>query len=451
MRKFIAKKIGYPIQDVVKGTRILPTMDFLRLSQHWDEDKLNDYRLKKLINLVKYAYDNVPYYQNLFNSIKLKPADIRGIEDIRKIPILTKEIVRKENMNMVSRTFDMKHVMKGKTGGTTGSPVITFSDPQNRSFIWASYYRWYEWMGIELGDKATTLWGARTVLSDSLIEKTRNRLINFLQNSITINSFEMNEVTLPLIYEKIKKSQPVILKGYLSALLYLANYCESVNDKSIRPKVLSTTTETLLPHNRLYLEKILQAPVYDQYGCGEVSAIAYECSHHNGLHINQEHVIVEILDESGCCTEGQTGRMITTGLDNYVMPFIRFENGDSAANSPVKCKCGINQPLLTSIAGRIGDTIVLANGSRVHGVFFSDILYELNILAEKIQRFQVYQNAPGEIEFRFESTIKVEDRVMGQLKEALLKFFNKVEIRHVKKLQNEENGKFRYIKTTLIT
>lgn len=449
MRKFIAKKIGYPLQDVLKGTEILPTLDFLRVSQHWDESKLYDYRLKKLIKLVEYAYHNVPYYQNLFNSIKFKPTDIRRIEDIRNIPILTKEIVRKENMNLISRSFKMKHVLKGKTGGTTGPPVITFSDPQNRSFTWASYYRWYEWMGIEMGDKAATLWGARTVLSDSINGRIQNVLINFLQNNISINSFEMNKGTLPFIYDKIRKSQPVILKGYLSALLYLANYSESFNDISIRPKVLSTTTETLLPYNRLYLEKVFKAPVYDQYGCGEVSAIAYECSQHNGIHINQEHVIIEIMDDNGFCAEGQSGRIIATNLDNYVMPFIRYENGDSAAFSPVNCKCGINQPLLISIDGRTCDIIVLANGNKVHGVFFSDILYELNILSDRIQRFQVYQNYPGDIEFRFESTCQMEDGLKRLLSEAFLKFFNNVKIVNVNKLQHEENGKFKYIKTTL--
>lgn len=450
MRKFIAENIGYPIQDIIKGTSILPTLDFLRLSQNWDENRLYDYRLNKLINIVEHAYRNVPYYQNLFNSLKFKPADIRKIEDLGKLPILTKEIVRKENMNLISKNFDMRFVMKGKTGGTTGSPVVTFSDSQNRSFAWASYYRWYEWMGIELGDKAATLWGTRTVLSDSVRKKTRNKIISFLQNNVEINAFKMNELTLPLIYDKIRKSQPVLLKGYLSAILYLANYCESVNDISIRPKALSTTTETLLPHNRLYLEKIFKVPVYDQYGSGEVSAIAYECPQHNGLHINQEHVIIEIVNDDGYSSEGKTGRIIATTLDNYVMPFIRYENGDSSSFSPVKCKCGINQPLLTSIAGRTEDAIILANGSKVNGVFFSNFFYDLNILTDKIQRFQVYQTIPGEIEFRFESTIKVEDSLMRQLNEALLKFFNKVEIRHVNKLQNEENGKFRYIKTTLI-
>lgn len=449
MRKLIAKKIGYPIQDFVKGTKILPTLDFLRESQYWDESKLYDYRLRKLIDLVEYAYHHVPFYTKLFKSIKFRPADIKELDDIRKIPVLTKEIVRKENMNMVSQDFSMRHVMKGKTGGTTGAPVITFSDSQNRSFTWASYYRWYEWMGIDMSDRAVTLWGARTVLSDPLIAKARNKIIDYLQNNFVINSFGMNELTLPLIYRQISNSHPVILKGYLSALLYLANYCESVNDIFLRPKVLSTTTETLLPHNRRYLEKVFQAPVYDQYGCGEVSAIAYECSHHNGLHINQEHVIVEILDNNGYCTEGHPGRIVATVLDNYVMPFIRFENGDSAAISHVKCKCGINQPLLLSITGRTGDTIVLANGSRVHGVFFSDILYELNILAEKIQRFQVYQNTPGEIEFRFESSKKLNDDLIQRLKNALMKFFNEVEINQVRILQHEENGKFRYIKTTL--
>jgi len=449
MRKYIARGIGYPLQDFVRRTTILKTLNLLRESQFWDKNKLYDYRLMKLKNLIDYAFFNVPYYQNLFNSIKLKPNDIQTISDIKKIPILTKDVVRRENLNLVSKNYNMRYVLKGKTGGTTGTPIITFSDPFSRSFTWASYYRWYDWMGISMYDKTATLWGSKTVLTNSLKGRTKDLIINFLQNNIEINSFEMNERTLPGIYQRINNFQPVLLKGYLSSLLYLGKYLEFVGDHSIRAKGLSTTTETLLPHNRHYLEKIFNCPVYDQYGCGEVSSIAFECSKHNGLHINQEHVIVEILDEDGSDLVGQTGRLIATDLDDYVMPFIRYENGDSAIYSTIQCKCGINQPLLTSIAGRTSDIIILANGNRVHGVFFTDILYELNILSDKIQKFQVYQDIPGNIEFRFESTVQLESGLKTSLSKSLLKFFNNVNIIYVNRLQHEENGKFRYIKTTI--
>lgn len=450
VRKQIAKYIGYPLQDFVKKTNILTTLKFLRESQYWEETKLYEYRFEKLKKLIEFAYRNVPYYKTLFNSIKLKPSDIKSLEDANKIPILTKDIVRREKMNLVAKNFNMKYVKKGKTGGTTGTPIIVYKDTSNRSFTWASYCRWYEWMGLEYGDKTATFWGARTVLSKSLMGRSINLTSNFLQNKLEINSFNMSESELPKFYRRLVRFKPVVLKGYLSALLNLADYIEKNSLERLQPKVLSSTTETLLPHNRMYLEKVFKAPIFDQYGCGELSAISYECSQHNGLHINQEHMICEILDDRNLPIYNKTGHIIATDLDNYVMPFIRYENGDLATFSEIKCSCGVNQPLMNSIDGRTIDTIILKNGSKVHGVFFTDILYELGIPTDKIQRFQVYQKTPGEIVFRIEVQNSIDMLVRNKLLGSLNHFFSDVKLIAENKIENDKNGKFRYIINDII-
>ncbi|MBK9282710.1 MAG: phenylacetate--CoA ligase family protein [Sphingobacteriaceae bacterium] len=447
LRKYTAKYFGYPLQDYVKKTSILETLKFLRESQYWEESRIQDYRLEKLKKLISYSYNNVPYYEKLFNTIKLKPSDIKSLKDINKIPILTKEIVRKENMNLVARNHSMKYVKKGKTGGTTGAPIIVLLDVYNRSFTWASYYRWYEWIGVNYYDKTVTFWGERTVLTKPLKNIFIDLTKNLLQNHLLINSFNMSKEDLSQIYKKLIKYKPVVLKGYLSALLDFSSYIESNSLIGLRPKVLSSTSETLLPHHRKYLEKTFNAPIYNQYGCGEVTAIAYECPHNNGLHINLEHVIIEILNDNNTAANQEMGRVIATDLDNLVMPFIRYENGDMATFSSIKCACGINQPLLESVDGRTIDTIALKNGSKVHGVFFTDILYELNVLTDKIQRFQVCQEKVGEIELRLESASGIDNSIRNVLHSTLMKFFEKVEIITLNKLENENNGKFKYIKS----
>lgn len=450
VRKQIAKYFGYPFQDFYNHTDILSTLKFLRESQYWEESKLHEFRLEKLKNLIEFAYRNVPYYESLFNALKLKPCDIRRMEDLKKIPVLTKEIVRAENMNLVARNFDMKYVKKSKTGGTTGAPILVYKDTTNRSFTWASYYRWYDWMGIEYCDKSATLWGAKTVLTRSFTNEAMDACIKFIQNKLIINSFEMREETMLEIYKKLANFSPTILKGYLSSLINLAEYMERNSLERLQPKVLSSTTETLLPHNRKYLEKVYNAPLFDQYGCGELSAISYECAQHNGLHINQEHMICEILDEDSQSVTGVSGRVVGTDLDNYIMPFIRYENGDLATLSDRKCSCGINQPLINSIDGRAIDTIILKNGSKVHGVFFTDILFELGIPVNTIQRFQVYQNRSGEIEFRIEAAHPLGKFHKNNLLESLKKFFIKIDLVETQKLENELNGKYRYIINDLV-
>ena len=275
--------------------------------------------------------------------------------------------------------------------------------------------------------------------------KIIDKYSQFIQNKLVLNSFNMNEETLESFYNSIIEHKPAILKGYLSSLLEFAKYIDENNLNFINLKAISSTTETLLPHNRQYLEEIYRAPIFDQYGCGEISAISYECAKHNGLHIHQEHVICEVLDDMDNPIMNSTGRIIVTDLDNLVMPFIRYENGDLATLTNVKCTCGVNQALMKSIEGRSVDTIILKNGSKVHGVFFTDIFYEIGILADMVQKFQVYQEISGEIDFRIQCTTALDEKLRQKLIDSLKVFFNKVNYSEHKVLSTETNGKFKYI------
>tara|TARA_B110000879_G_scaffold212480_1_gene308965 strand:- start:6436 stop:7797 length:1362 start_codon:yes stop_codon:yes gene_type:complete len=444
-RVWIAKNIGFPLQKIIKKTSIIKKLDFLKESQFWDEDKIHEYQLTKLKSIIDYSAKNVPYYEQLFKKIKLNSDDIKSIKDINKIPILTKEILQKEGSNMVSRMINPKLVKKGKTGGTTGVPTIYYKDTNNRSFTWASYYRWYEWMGLNYYDPVATFWGAKTVLSTSLKSKIKSDFTSFIQNNIILNSFNINEEMANSYYKTISKLRPYLIKGYMSSMLDFAKFVEKNKWEFCELKAISTTTENLLPNNREYLERVFKVPVFDQYGCGEISAISYECSKHNGLHINQEHVICEILDNDNNPILNQSGRVITTDLDNYVMPFVRYENGDMATLTDRKCTCGVNQPLMESIDGRSIDTITLNNGSKVHGVFFTDILFEIGILSDEFRKFQIVQNKIDSIEFRLETQKPLDPRKKEKLLISLKRFIDNVKYIEVDKIEKQPNGKFKYI------
>lgn len=445
MRKYIAKHFGYPLQDYVKRTSIKDYYNFLKKSEKWSEKELSTLQLLKIKTLIKYANEFVPYYSKLFNDIGLLPEDVKSIEDFKKIPVLTKTIARNEQENLYS-TEKFKHLKRGFTGGTTGPPLLLRSSTHARSVVWGAYYRWYEWMGIEIGDSVAELWGASGVTNLTLYRKLRNNTHNWLKNTVRVNSFEMNEKTLPEIVNKLRLRKPLIIKGYLSALLQLARYIEENDIQEIKPKVISSTSETLLPPYRKYLEKIFQAEIFDQYGCGECQSVAFECEKHNGLHITTEHVFLEVLDENNKHCNLSEGKIILTDLDNYAMPFIRYENGDIGSFSKEPCDCNRPYPLLKNISGRAADSITLKNGSMVHGVFFTDILYEqLPIESQKITRFQAYQEKKGELIFKIESRDIISDYFLEQLKKLLLVHFLKVEIKILPYIEPSESGKFRYI------
>lgn len=441
------KPTGLALQDFAKKTKILPTLKLLKESQNWNEEQIYTYRLAKLQLLVEHSYNHVPYYTELFNTHGILPQDIKTLQDIKKIPILTKELARINQKKLVSENTNFRYVKKGKTGGTTGVPLIYFSDTNNRSFSWASFYRWYNWIGIERADRVMTLWGAKTILKPSFKTKIIENSINWSQNKKTINTFSINDKSTPAVYSQIIKYNPIILKGYLSAIILIAKYMQK---NKLQPnknlKAISTTTETLLPIYRDLLSQVFSVPVYDQYGCGEVPAISYECTKHNGLHINEEHVYLETLDDNNDEIINNKGRIVVTNLDNFVMPFIRYENGDTGTLLSEKCSCGLNSQLMGSIDGRTIDTIELINGSKVHGVFFTDILYELGINTNLISRFQIYQYESGGIEISLETDKQIPSDLIDNLKLELAKFVKSVSVKIVSHIPNEINGKFRYIK-----
>lgn len=435
------------IQDIVRGTHIGRTTKFLLKTDNWSKEQLQSYQLKKLQQLVKYSYHNVPYYHRIFDNNGIKPDDIRTLDDIRRIPVLTKEIVRSHSSEFVSQTINLadKRIKEAKTGGTTGMPLLFYKNTATRDFTWGSYRRWYGWMGINPDDREAVLWGARTVLTSK--KTAKDRFIQMFGNTLTINSFNLNDESLPSVAQQIIDYKPVILRGYLSAVFQLAIFFKEHHLIIPSLKAISSTTETLLPIYRNYIEETFGVKMFDQYGCGECNGMAYECDAHEGLHITEEHCIIEVLDENGKPVFDKPGRIVLTDLDNDAFPFIRYENGDSAIVSSKKCSCGRHSAILKELSGRTKDTIILKDGSEVHGVLFTDMFHELGYdNFEYFTRFQIYQQKRGDFECRLETTGKeIPSQKLDEIKMALQKFGKNVIIKLLPKLESDASGKFRYI------
>jgi len=134
-----------------------------------------------------------------------------------------------------------------------------------------------------------------------------------------------------------------------------------------------TTGETLLESRRAMLQDCYGAPVYNRYGLREISGyIAQECKARNGLHINVEHVMLEIVENGEPVGDGKTGKIVITDLHNYVMPLIRYDTGDIGAISTQPCSCGITWPLLQNVQGRESEYVVIMDNIRVPLSIFVD-------------------------------------------------------------------------------
>ena len=116
--------------------------------------------------------------------------------------------------------------MKGFTGGTTGPPLKLLRDSTDLSFTWAAFFRWYTWMGLEIGDPIVKIWGTPTVLTRTSDEHWPMDLKNWYYNRNMVNSFNLNEQTIQEVIDRFNAFKPSLIRGYLSAFIQIAEYHE---------------------------------------------------------------------------------------------------------------------------------------------------------------------------------------------------------------------------------
>ena len=144
--------------------------------------------------------------------------------------------------------------------------------------------------------------------------------------------------------------------------------------------------------DRRLLEQVFGCPVFNRYGCREVSVVASECAAHAGLHVMAEGLYVEIETPHGPAAPGRDGRVLVTDLLNHAMPLIRYRIGDMAAWAAGDCPCGRGLPRLERVAGRVTDFLVGADGRLVSGVFLATY-----VVAQRpsLGQVQIHQHQAG--------------------------------------------------------
>jgi phenylacetate-CoA ligase len=432
-------------------------IDFLEKSQWWQTAKLKKYQNDKLKNLISHAYRDVPYYREVFDQHGIKPEAIRTTDDLVRVPILTKDIIRKnfpKNITSVSERPSGEAVWT--TGGSTGEPLKFFGDTRSSSIAWASFFRYCQWMGYEWGDSIAGFWRAQAHTGH--IQKWHQRVLDWIQktripNVHYFNASTMGEEHLEQYVLKLSRLKPQILRGYVSALRCLAEYYAKHPTQSIRPKAITTTAEVLSPHDRELLRRSFSADVFDQYGSAECMGVAFECPEHAGLHITMEHCIVEFMDEQGKKVEnGQKGKLVVTDLDNYTMPFIRYMNGDEGSYEGDACHCGRGLQLIDYVDGRSIDMIRGINGNSAHGLFFVTMLQGLGWFEKYgIKDFEIVQEAPDRLDCSFVCNSSPGDSGKADFIRSCCHHFGKMQIniKFVNRIMPSPSGKRRYTRSEI--
>ncbi len=381
-----------PVLDFSRGTKTLKCRKVLEQSQWWPWDRILELQNERLRQLVKYAYDNVPYYRRIFDERALKPSDIEYVQDLVKLPVLTKRLIRDNFDDIIARGFPGKEVIPNATGGSAGEP-LEFYSTRDDFYNWgyAASLRAHSWAGYELGDKLVVL---REQRYRSKMERFMEIPRRFFSRTLLISTKEMSPERLLLLARKLEDFQPAIIRGYPSAVYLLARLIEREGKPRLRPRAIIVDSEQLYDYQRELFKKVFECQTYIHYASWEVHPIAGECPEHSGYHIAAENVIVEVVDDEGKPVPvGGEGRILVTNLHNYAMPFIRYENGDVGALSDKACPCGRGLSLLAKLTGRTTDFIRTKSGGSIPGIALP--WYFFHTLG--IEQFQVVQETYGEI------------------------------------------------------
>jgi phenylacetate-coenzyme A ligase PaaK-like adenylate-forming protein len=340
-----------------------------------------------LFNILDYSIKNVPYYNEIAKKNELKIFKDSIFEDIKKFPILDKEILRDQFANLKSTAFEDKY-FENTSGGSTGEPVVFLQDIVHSEKGKAAKILFDEWAGRKDGEKKIKLWGSeRDILEGS---QGINGLINTnLLNIILLNSFRMSEKDMKKYVEIINKEKPKIIEAYVQSVYELSKFIVNNKLQIYSPKGIITSAGTLYPDQKKLIEEVFSTKVYNRYGSREVGDMACSCEKDEGLHLNIFDHYIEILnDKLEPCKPDEIGQIYVTTLNNHVMPLIRYKIGDMAVPAEdEQCSCGRGLPLIKKVVGREVNLFKTKESTLIDGEYFTHLFY----FKDWIRKFQVVQ------------------------------------------------------------
>jgi phenylacetate-CoA ligase len=392
----LVRRVLYPAWE--SGVRRRPTLRRLaelRALERASRDELEAFQRRELAALLRRAVTAVPYYQRLFAEAGARPEDIRGREELVRLPLLTRQAARDSAEERIATTSPLPEIKK-TTGGTTGEPLVIRYDTGSEYWRQAVRLRGFGWTGWRIGDPSLHYWGEYTK-QRSRATVAKERLDRALKREHYIDCTPRGDDHKAEVVAAIRRIRPRAIFCYAQAGAELARYVNRTGARAWGTIPVVCGAERVFPADRAALEEAFGPAVYETYGCRETMLIATECGEHAGLHIQMENLLVEIIGPDGApARPGEVGQVVLTDLHNHGQPFIRYANGDLAVAMPegAACACGRAHPRLASIEGRQTETLRDREGRPVDGMVFN---LAFSPLAEAVRQFQAVQHRDGSI------------------------------------------------------
>ena len=387
----IEKIEGIPvasIADIVKFKKRLDRKkdrkDLALIMNHQQHIEL---RQKRFYDIINYCKKNIPYYkQYLKDMIPKEDACIT----LDKLPVVDKQEYMENQAMFLSNELSMDNLIWEFTSGSTGQPLKICKSKEERIIQGWMLQTQRRENGLDIGN-------CIMIRFHNFVNTFDNESTDILMEPTIAN----NQIYFPVLFFNNKNVSKLceLLKSYDTAWFYgtpsqIYKICNLLNDVDFpinKITYIELFGEVLFKHQKELIQTIFTCPIRNMYGCHEIWAIAYECSCGN-LHILENNVILEILDEEGKGVGyNQEGEIVLTSLIQKSMPFIRYKIGDRGKIKKSECLCGRTSDVLELSAARVADDIVMEDGRRISSIVFLHILMLVNQDRILIKQFQIYQ------------------------------------------------------------
>lgn len=436
LQNAMASLEGWRVQHVRYSSSFVYYLQLAENRLSWSDEQIVGYLNDRLRNFVRHCVQTVPYYRRLFVDHGIDMNSISSLNDMQKIPLLTKSTVQDHYQELLSEAVPQKQRIITHTSGTTGGGLRFATTLDAIHEQWATWWRYRRIHGIQL-DTWCGHFGGRSVVSLSQKSPPFWRY-NLPGHQILFSAYHMAPDTIRFYVDELRRRKLPWLHGYPS-LLALVGGCMLEQDLELGyvPRWITTGAENLLPQQATVIERAFGVRPIQHYGMAEAIANFSQCRH-GRLHVDEDFAAVEFILNP----DGPGYKVIGTNFTELATPLLRYDIGDIIELGDGSCDCGLPGRIVKRVDGRQEDYVILRNGARLGRMdhVFKDMV--------SIREAQLYQNTPGVIEVRVVRNNSYSNRDENRLLQELYKRIGdeaEVHVVYVERIERSATGKLRFV------